>query len=284
LVTFLPFGHSGADIRSGLLGLDGGGPKWINGMSQIDEVVRAVGKKRIGALLIQIGVNDVGVSGVLEHLLTMDSAKLDRDRVGTKEQLQAKIKAGALAEIAALPAKFDLLKQEIKRLNVRHVYLTEYPTALFDGGDGFAKAGCGIFESATDLLNLDKSDATMVKVLARDLNRKLKAEAARLGWFYIDGIADGFTTHAPNGGAQGHGYCTDDHYFRQAEESMAIQGDTEGTIHPNDKGTKVIGKRVAAIVKRRTINVPDGPPVVVGPARQRVRRDNRRPGGVPVAR
>jgi hypothetical protein len=45
----------------------------------------------------------------------------------------------------------------------------------------------------------------------------------------------------------------------QAEESMAMQGDTEGTIHPNPDGAAVIGKRVAAAVKKNTFDKGSGP-------------------------
>jgi lysophospholipase L1-like esterase len=273
VVTFLPFGRTGSEIGAGLLGPRGGGDDgWINNIGQIDEVLNTVGRKRIGALLIQIGVNDVGVSGTLEDLLKMDSAQLAPKRFGTKKELQDRIRKAAMDNINDLPDRLRELKAEIDgKLNVRHVYLTEYPAALFDGDDGIPKAGCGIFDSSTNLLDLDQSDARLVKDLAQELNRKLKSEAGQLKWFYITGIARGF------GG--GHGYCAKDRYFRQAEESMVLQGDTEGTIHPNEEGAKLIGRRVAEHVKENTISVPDAPKAPVGPAtrpRRATRRGHRR--------
>ena len=48
-------------------------------------------------------------------------------------------------------------------------------------------------------------------------------------WFYVPGAADKFRKH---------GYCMekDDRWFVTATESLATQGDTEGTIHPNRRG------------------------------------------------
>ena len=55
--------------------------------------------------------------------------------------------------------------------------------------------------------------------------------------------------------------ATDDkrRYFVRAKESLASQGDTEGTIHPNSLGSQAIGVAIAKAVKRNTFDVVDQP-------------------------
>src|SRR4051812_23940288 len=64
VVTFLPFGRTGSEIENGLLGprRTGGHSDdgWIGDIGQVQEVARTLGKRQIDALLIYIGVNDMG--------------------------------------------------------------------------------------------------------------------------------------------------------------------------------------------------------------------------------
>jgi hypothetical protein len=132
-------------------------------------------------------------------------------------------------------------------LNVRQVYLTEYPTGLFDDKNGNDAAGCGIFSGPQ--LNLSPRDAELIKDLAEQLNKVLKDAAKEHGWVYVTGVATAF---------KGRGYCTGDErrYFIQGEESLGLQGDTEGTIHPNPAGHTKVGRLVAKSLQKNTVDVP----------------------------
>jgi hypothetical protein len=253
VVTFLPFARTGSTIQKGLLARRSDlEDQWIGAVGQVEEVQRAIGKKSIEVLLVQIGLNDLDATGDIKNLLesdfrlpgSPDERKVNRDR----------IESVATKKITdEMPGNLDKLKDALKVLNIRHVYLTEYPTALFDVPSGDVGPGCELFDEVPPF-EISVADARTLKRLAVKLNEQLQKEATRLGWFYISGIAEAF---------KGRGYCTDEtrRYFVTAKESLASQGDTEGTIHPNGAGSQAIGEAIAATVRRYTF---DGEPRVFG--------------------
>ncbi len=254
LVTFLPFGRTDSEIHNGLIGprTSNGVPSdyWIGNLGQVDEVRTTVGARRIDALLIYIGINDIGVSGTLEELVEGDSPIL-----GQGDPAQARMLAGKVASdrLEALPQKFDELATVLSTLNVGQIYLTEYPTGLFDDVKGNPAPGCELFEFPT--LNIDIEDAQLVQSIASQLNDVLKAAADKYHWIYVGGIDQRL---------RGRGYCTprDGRAFVTCTESLLMQGDTEGTVHPNVSGHQVIAKAVAASVGNNTINKRAPGPVV----------------------
>lgn len=248
VVTFLPFGRSGSDIPNGLIGpriSDGNEiDSWVRNIGQIDELRATVGTRRIDALLIYIGINDIGVSSTLEDLV-----KGDAPLVGLGNPTTAYRDADRVANtnLGLLPAKLDTLANALSTLNVGQIYLTEYPTGLFDNANGDPAPGCELFGYPGMKISLE--DANLVKNIASQINIILKAAAERSHWIYITGIDQQF---------RGRGYCTEPgrRAFLQCGESLLMQGDTEGTIHPNSFGHLAIGKIVAQSVLDNTINPP----------------------------
>jgi hypothetical protein len=262
VVTFLPFGRTGSEVRDGLLGprkVDGRSiDAWIGDIGQVQEVARTVGTRQIDALVISIGVNDIGVASTLETLVSGDNPLLgDGDDTANRRAVESR----ALQRLAALPSRFQELERALDALNVRQVYLVEYPTALFDRSNRTDGPGCGIFTSGFDM-DLTRADAELVRFLAEQLNDVLAAETEKPGrdnWFFVTGIADQF---------RGHGYCVDKgRFFIQAEESLALQGDTEGTIHPNPDGVRVIAAAIRKAVQKHTVDVPAAGQVASQPGR-----------------
>ena len=255
VVTFLPFGRTGAEIPNGLIGprtkngrqIDG----WIGNIGEITEVHNTVGHRRIDALLIYIGIDDIGVASTLTNLVQGDNAILGQ---GDATQARLKARDAATAFLAKLPARFDVLATALAVLNVGQVYLTEYPTGLFDDIHGAPVRGCEVFSGPQ--LDLSLRDAELVKELAEKLNKAISEAADKHHWIYVTGIAAAF---------RGHGYCTPDghRYFWQCSESLVTQGDTEGTVHPNDLGHRAIGQAVAASALKNTIR-PGRPDQVHG--------------------
>lgn len=257
VVTFLPFGRTGSGIPDGLLGprtADGKSiDRWIGDIGQIEEVRRTVGKRRIDALLIYIGVNDVGVAARLTNLISGDNPLAGG---GSDSANRLVVQQEGERNLAALPERLADLAEGLSQLNVKTVYLIEYPTSLFDRADGTVGAGCGVFSSDFDL-DLTRKDAVLVRSLAEQLNGVLAAEADKHGWIYVGGVAEGFT---------GHGYCLNrGRYFIQAEESLGLQGDTEGTIHPNPDGVEVIAECIRKAVKKHTVDARGSSPVAAPP-------------------
>jgi hypothetical protein len=268
VVTFLPFGRSGASIEKGLIKASRGpSDSFISKMTEIDEVTRTVGKRRIEALLIYVGINDIGITDELIGLTKGDIGDFWwAFAVGGDD---AANRAAALTHakdvIATFPDMFKDLASEItEKLNVRHVYLCEYPSGLFDDQLATPKAGCGLFSSDFDM-DITGADARTIQDINNRLNDGLRQVVADINkginegtiqaaegheWFYVTNIANRF---------RGKGYCTDvwvKRAFIQAEESLGFQGDTEGTVHPNQRGHKIIAEEVAAMVLKHTVDDP----------------------------
>lgn len=179
-------------------------------------MANTVGTRRIDALLIYIGTNDVEVASTLENLVTGDNPILG---TGNATQARLEAKQAAADRLADLQNRFDDLDTALSALNIGQVYLTEYPSGLFDDTNGNAAAGCEVFSGPR--LNLSRRDAELVKYLAQRLNTAIAAAAQRHGWIFVGGIDAEFA---------GHGFCTpaDHRYFIQTRESLLTQGILRG--------------------------------------------------------
>jgi hypothetical protein len=251
LVTYLSFARTGAEVVDGLLGprredgrsIDG----WIGHRGEIEEMeatLRGAGRDRIDALLLSIGGNDVGFAATLTRLVRGDlPAILDGEGDNAENRRKTRRRVEEIIESGALRTAFEQLRDRLEGLSLEigSVLLTEYPTAMFDGADGTSARGCGIFESAFDL-NVDRRDAEITREMAERLNVELRRIASDFGWTWVGGVADGFA---------GHGYCLGENsFYRSAEGSFIIQGDTEGTMHPDAAGHAVYGERIAQLLDR----------------------------------
>ena len=183
---------------------------------QIREVQEAVGDRTIDALIMSIGGNDAGFAAVLKKMITgdFDGSSAERD---AKERIEA---MGLQYKKVG-----DALKQKLK---IRDTFITGYPTDLFSTSSGATGGGCGIFESHNGLTSsASVEEAVAARELGEQLNAQIEAASFEYGWHFVP-TYDLFLTH---------GYCSSaGSYFRGAEASCLMQGDTEGTMHPNEEG------------------------------------------------
>ncbi len=247
-VTFLSFARSGASIPDGLLGpmtVDGHSINgWVGDRGEIKEAKDTILNRRIDALLIAIGVNDLGITDTVTDLVRNDVFFLGGDDAAERKKIADKVDKKLNQET---PGRFESLKSAIdSQLRPRQVFITEYPAGLFtkldenhqvkDGGP------CGAF-SGPDL-DLDVEDGRTLRRLARGLNALIRVKADKFGWHYVGGIEHAFN---------GHGYCASQPYFVSAEESCLNQGDFEGMIHPNKKGHEITRDRIAQALKKQVL-------------------------------
>ncbi len=250
MVTFLSFARSGSEIQGGLLGPRTKDNKpndpWIGNIGQIQEVKNTVGKRRIDALVISIGGNDIGFSDDLTDLI-------EGDLFGNDDANREKIRIRIDKNLAELEENFQILAKAVAGLSVSQVYLTEYPTAMFDkmkNGQPTLGGACGVFDSVSLDADLDIKDIKLIRGAAEKLNALLRKVAKDHEWFFIDGVAAGFA---------GHGYCADisdepvSPFFWSLEQSLSIQGDVNGIMHPNTEGHGVYARQIAAAVRTNTI-------------------------------
>ena len=261
VVTYLGFGRTGAGIDDGMLGPRGGkGPfddHPFGNVGELDELVAAIGSRHIDALVMHAGANDVGVSSTLEDLVSGDNA-ITGSGDATANRLA--VDKRAHDRIRDLPDKFNRLATGLARLDVGQIYLVEYPTSLFDDDEGVPQHGCELFDGPK--LDLSKRDAELVKQVAHDLNLQLARIAQSHQWIFVTGVESDF---------KGHGYCRPQpdvetvetflaggdkakrSWFVTCSLSLAHQGDTEGTVHPNQRGQEAIGRQIYSRINKFTI-------------------------------
>ena len=249
-ITFLSFGRTGSEIEEGLLGprtvedvlgnkqsIDG----WTRNRGQVAEAKDTVLSRPIDALVVTIGINDIGFSSLVQRAILKASGGKRKERVqGAKNRIAVKYSN----ELEKLKTAID------KSLNPRHVFITQYPIGIFKEIANGVKP-CGVLGTrwvvnpATGLdfegLDLDESDAKDYGQVGALLNEKIREKAEEFGWVLVDGIEQGF---------DGHGYCAKKPFFVSAEESCLNQGDFEGMLHPNKSGHDVTRDCIAETVRR----------------------------------
>jgi hypothetical protein len=254
VITYLDMARSGAQIARGLIAPNDGD---VLDIGQIGEMRRTVGSRRLDALVISIGGNDLGFSGRISDLVESDFSwwplSIGKDDNAARVKFQNTVDA----RLGTLENDYRALRDTIgAELNPRHVYITTYPTGLFEktveqNGQIEVKDGgpCGVFEGPD--LDLDESDGRAIKEEASKLNDLIRRVAREFDWFVIDGVAEGFA---------GHGYCDDDTFWVSAEQSCRTQGDFDGMLHPNGRGHAVVAQLVSAALRENLIpRVPIGP-------------------------
>ena len=224
-VTFVSVAATKAQVTAGLLGPQPG----VSPVSQIDQVVAAVGDRPIDLLLLSVGGNDIGFARIVRGLVDADRLA---DPVCYATDLQNVWDAAAdgdwnrgsalrfalpwgvgcravrvggrpvLPGLQGLPVELDRLAEAIAgRLHPAAVYLMEYPDPA---GAASGVAACSeIVGDVTPPFRFHEIDrAEMAAGRARvlePLNRILAEAAARHGWEFVGGVSAAF--------AAGHGYC-----------------------------------------------------------------------------
>ena len=203
---------------------------------QNDKIAAAVGDRKIDALIISAGINDLEFSDVLSKWY------MENITEGTIQVREIE------ARIDQLSRKYKALDHKLtQKLNVKpeDIIITEYPEDLFSSqsADGFiTTGGCKGFDEYLMYEGILQREALILLPLASRLNNEIREASARFGWNYVDGISDAFL---------GHGYCSSDPYFVSMEESCNRQADILGTAHPNAKGHEVVKR----FVKPKLIDV-----------------------------
>ncbi|MET3594668.1 lysophospholipase L1-like esterase [Mesorhizobium shonense] len=222
-VHFISLGQSGATVYSGNRKND-----------IIDQVTYAgelLNEYPVDVLLITAGGNDVGFSNVLEWLTK------DFKRNSIREANKSFNSGLRLLGDNDYPA----LARVVRKLNVKTIFISEYPNALFNNRAGRPTEGCGIFKN-TGVAKVSRTDARAITALGKRLNAQVADSARQFGWRFVSGLTESFSKH---------GYCTGKQsYFRSAEDSCDFQGDFKGTMHPNERGTAIYANILAAEMRK----------------------------------
>jgi len=230
----------------------------------------------IDALLIAIGVNDVGFEHIVETLVRNVDNDFNPTHIDQIESMQSELDT----RMAMLPTLFHELADSIKHvLNVRAVYLSEYPDPTHDENGRFCDHRplgdlLGTFLPNPPKVHLPPAsgisahEAQWASENVARLNSLLKQIADSNGWTFVGGISDAFATHGWCAGSPDqftHDALTFDPYrpvqrfVRTYEDSRYAQGpfeiwrygDSKGVMHPNAQGHEVLKNQLLAAIRRR---------------------------------
>jgi len=243
---FFDFSCSGAKIDAGLLGTQlTSQPDANNGLQtpQIDQVAslqhNVLHDAPIDILMISVGVNDVNFADVVTACLLPGDCTTS-DAVHTARTVLAS---------ASFANAYDRLGTAIRtKLNVKKVYITEYPNEMaHDPGDFCGDLDDGFGDLSMVGVSVAENSFLFTNIM-QALNTDVQAAANRNRWTFVPGPKDTFATH---------GYCNgpERRYENTLSDSFARQGNQNGTMHPNIAGHKAYAD---ALVTRATtdFNIP----------------------------
>lgn len=249
-VTFVSVAASGATVSTGLTGRYAGvenepGAKlaraWADKMpAQVDQVAALVDRRKIDALTISIGGNDIGFGNVAQALILAGGADpraafhrltefseyaaiLAAVRSGDWNRVDAwpgLLGVGSYDNVYGggfdgLPGLYDKLAGAIRQklgtvpIRIGGVYLTEYPDPTkwlsSAGKRHYCNKMLGGVAIGGRLGHIDKEEARWAyEYVLAPLNRYAANAAARHRWRYVGGIAGAF--------GAGHGLCANPPY------------------------------------------------------------------------
>ena len=216
-VTFVSLACSGAEAGKGMLERYGGimPPE---GAPKLDPQVEVLadligGKRDVDAILMSIGVNDLGFSGIVKRCAKRFEP-LGGDGGCAYDN-------GTVGKLARLEGRLDEIGDALRGFEDAEIYVTDYPAAPF----GRDRGGCGVLGIWPTGISGAEAGA-MYQIGAR-LNWSLQSASSRNGWNFVPGMTERFLDHH---------YCARASYFTSLESSVRQQGGIHGAVHPNLHG------------------------------------------------
>ena len=227
-VTFVSVANSGATISQGLLGpMQSVGNPSVQLPAEIAEVKQIIGKRPINVLTLSVGGNDIGFVSDVEGLI---------ENTATGSPSLAAIGSTVSSDLNALPGLYSKLNKAIKGLHAAKVLVTDYPNQTLNQ-NGVVSSIPG--PRGTTLIST--SDAQFLSnTIAIPLNHAIAAAAKANHWTFVDILA-AFSTH---------GYSSTDTWIRQLDQSLEMEGNTDGFFHPNALGEQAIAQLLLAAYQR----------------------------------
>lgn len=224
-VTFVHLACSGASIARGLLGPYGGINPGILHRPQVKAMTTLAQGREIDAVIVSIGVNDLGFADLVKHCVAYPNCPARAFPSLTSPTTLDEVMQQRLAALTATGGLYDRLSRAFKEAGIpaRRVVITEY----FDSTKDEHGRTCDPLIS-TGLTAFDRAEAEWAagRVLI-PLNEAVRAAAQKHGWRLVTGSQEGFRRH---------GYCSQDPWIVGLTESLASQGDANGTLHSTTRG------------------------------------------------
>lgn len=234
-VSFIHLGCSGAGISSGVTGpyfgiVPGGADLPLR--QQAQELKDWVGPREVDAVLLTIGVNEFEFGSVIGFCAKWDEC-MTTDYKNGKTLAQF-----ARDRVDALKGLYAELARQLAFVPKNRIYITEYPD-FFTGAD--RRICADILDAKFD--SIDSTEAAwLVGSMLNPLNSAVRRAAKDHGWRVVSGAQSEF---------KGHGYCTPgvERWIVTLTESYDRQGDTNGTVHPNERGHDQLADLVLGVLR-----------------------------------
>lgn len=224
-VTFVSVANSGASIPVGVLGpMSSVGDPSHQLPAEIAELRQIIGTRHIDVLTVTVGANDIGFTTLTRELI-------ENTDIGYPSR--SAILRQVRASLAALPQHFAALAPAIQALDPGQVLVTGYPD-LTRNQHGKVAA----FLGPGDVPLISKPDAKLASQKVIPALDAAVARAARTDhWSLVRGLSADFRTH---------GYPSNAPWIRSLGQSLMMQGDVDGTFHPNAAGHQDIAAHLMA--------------------------------------
>jgi lysophospholipase L1-like esterase len=224
-ITFVSVANSGASIPIGVLGpMSSVGDPSHQLPAEIAELRQIIGTRHIDVLTVTVGANDIGFA-------TLTRESIENTDIGYPSR--SSILRQFRASLSALPQHFAALAQAIQALDPGQVFVTGYPDfSRNKHGKVVAFLGPG------DVPLISKPDAQLASQKIIPALDAAIAKAVRTDhWTLVRGISADFRTH---------GYPSTTPWIRTLGQSLMMQGDVDGTFHPNAAGQQDIAAHLMA--------------------------------------
>lgn len=217
---------------------------------QLEKLRRLWPSARVNVMTLTIGGNDVGFANHVRRCITANC-----DTTATTEQVRQHL-TDLETNLKALAAEINDPAAADAPL-IDHVVVVGYPDPTRAAHD----RRCGTVTAPTFgvFLGISASEATWaantVIVPLNDVLRRVAAEANTASgthphWEYVD-VFDAFVGHSYCSGIGGL-YPSNQRYVNLPEDSLTVQGDEFGSMHPNPTGytaiADILGRRIATIL------------------------------------
>jgi lysophospholipase L1-like esterase len=244
------FACSGATVANGLVGEQDMGPLARPERPQLERL-RELAPSRVRAVMISIGANDVGFSRIVIFCAALPNCpdrtdyKPAREWAKENDRPVPTLRKFVAILISGLPEAYADVEEGIpSKIPRRRVLIVEY----FDPTRWPATTPCAIFPwkvfrfHIDDLVTRDESRWAHDDVLA-PLNQAIADAAKQHKWKLVDGVDERF---------DGHGICAppSERWVRTLDESVAMQHDHLGTLHPNEAGHRATAELIVPQLTR----------------------------------
>ncbi len=214
-VTFVSVANSGASIPVGVLGpMPSIGDSSYKLPAEITELKQIIGTQHIDVLTVTVGGDDIHFATLVEDLI---------DNTYYGDPSLKRILKDYNTSLKQVPQHFAELASALQGLDPGQVLITQYPDITRNQNGKVAE-----IYGPLGIPLISKADAQFASQrILPPLNADIASAAKKYHWTLVSGFTTDFLTH---------GYPSTASWIRSVGQSIAMEGDDDGSFHPNAAG------------------------------------------------